>query len=342
MKRTFIIIILVLFTIHTAAETKIITTDHIKPFRIRVDSQRIVISEGARISVYSKKDFKLRAQFGKAGEGPGEFKLLPEFAPEIDLSSGNILATSMGKITLITFEGEFLWEKNVSHLGRVELFRILGDIYTGNVFQVKEKKIWNAVNTYDKDLGAQTTVHRIPFHIQRGEKFIPITRGLYLPNFYVSGNIIWAGGALYKDNIMAYDAKGKLLREINPDIPKVRFTDSDKQGWIDSYMINADYKREYERLKKRFLYPEYFPLWQNFIIVNRKIYIQTFARNDKEGTNKFYIYNFDGKLQKTLWLPLSEYFDFNPDPYYINGEKLYQLSNNYDEETIELKISDIQ
>ncbi len=342
MNRIIILFLILFSSIQLIPATKIIETDHLKPFRIRVGDERIFISEGPQISVYSKDDFKLLSRFGKAGEGPGEFKLLPEFGPEIDISSGKILATSMGKISLFSFEGKQFMEKNISALGRPELFRIFGNKFAGNVFKVENKKIWNVINIYNEDLKTSITINRIPFHIKRGGKFNPITRGLYLPNFYISDKTIWVGGALYKGNILAYDDTGKLILDLNPEIEKVKFTDKDRQGWIDSYMVNADYKREYERLKKRFIYPDNFPLWQNFIIVDGKLYIQTFARNDKDGTNKFFLYDTEGNLLKTIWLPLTEYFDFTPDPYYISGHKLYQLSNNYENETIELRITDIK
>jgi len=334
---------LILFSsIQLIPATKIIETDHLKPFRIRVGAQKIFISEGPQISVYSKNDFKLLTRFGKAGEGPGEFKLLPEFGPEIDINSGQILATSMGKISLFTFEGKQIMEKNIAALGRPELFRVIGDKFTGNVIKVEKKNIWNLINLYDKDFNTLTTINRMPFHMKRGGKFNPITRGIYLPNHYIADKMIWVGGTLYKDNILAYDDRGQLISDLNPEIDKVKFNEGDKQGWIDSYMVNADYKREYERLKNRFLYPDYFPLWQNFIITDGKLFIQTFARNDKNGTNKFYIYDTKGKFLKNAWLPLTEYFDFTPDPYYISGGKLYQLSNNYEDETIELRITETE
>jgi len=339
--RIFFRFIILILTIQAVPATQIVETDHVKPFRIRVDKERIFISEGAQISVYSKETFKLLSRFGKAGEGPGEFKLLPEFGPELDVSSGRILATSLGKITLISYDGKFLAEKNTSKLGRVELFRPLGDRYAGNAFQFEDKKIWNVINIYDKELKTSKTINKIPFHMKRGEKFNPITRGIYLPNFYISGGKIWVGGALYKDNIRLHDENGRILLDIDPAIERVKFTEKDKQGYIDSYMINADYKLHYERLKQRFLYPDYFPLWQNFIPVDGKIYIQTFARDEQNGTNEFYIYDFGGNYLRTVRLPLTEYFDFTPDPYYIYDNRLYQLSNNYDDEVIELRITEI-
>lgn len=337
--RSILIIILAAFPIYSAQ--KVIVTDHTKPFRIRVDEKRIFVAEGPQISIYTKDNFKLISRFGKAGEGPGEFKLLPEFSPEIDINSDKLLATSMSKITIFSKSGKFIREINISHLRQPLLFRKTGNKLIGHLFKFENKQIWNAVNIYDAELKNSKTINTIPFHMKRGAKFNPITRGIYLPNFYISDSSILVGGDLDKNNILIYNLDGKLIRELNPVIDKVKFTKKDKKGWIDSYMINADYKREYERLKERFLYPEYFPLWQNFISDGKNIYIQTFARNENDGTNKYYIYDLKGDLIKSVWLPLTEYFDFAPDPYYIYDSKLYQLSNNYEEETIELKITDI-
>jgi len=47
--------------------------DLMKPASIAADAERLYISDGTTVHVYSRNDFKLEKTFGKKGEGPQEF-----------------------------------------------------------------------------------------------------------------------------------------------------------------------------------------------------------------------------------------------------------------------------
>jgi hypothetical protein len=49
-----------------------------KPNSITVDKNHVYITDQGSIAIYSLKDGKLKKTFGKKGEGPGEFRLLPQ------------------------------------------------------------------------------------------------------------------------------------------------------------------------------------------------------------------------------------------------------------------------
>jgi hypothetical protein len=343
MRRESIILILILCltTIPITATQKVPLKDMYKPFRIRVCQDKIYIGQEATIHIFSAKDYKPIKKFGKKGEGPGEFKLLPERSPEMDVQSNLLLATSMGKLSLYSKDGQLIKEVKLTS-NRSQLFRRLGEKFIGEGFLIRDNIIYQSVDMYNSHLLKTKEIHKHPFYIQRNQKYNPIERGIYLPNFYIYKQKIYVGGAIGQGKFHIFDKNGEALYTLSPSFERVPFTARDKQGWIDSYMLNDAYKAEYERRKHRFLYPDYFPLWQNFVVADGFIYVQSYKRDEKDQGNEFYILDLQGKLLKKLWLPLAEGMDFNPSPYIIGNHKLYQLVEDSDTEEWALHISEIE
>lgn len=376
MKRSIIIFIILFLTAFTVLAVRIVPMpQHLKPFRIRVDRDHVFITEGPEIFVYSVNDFSLQSKFGKAGEGPEEFKLTPEFSGEIDILKDKILVSSLGRISFFSRDGKFLDEIKTKSSRRICMYRILGDKIAGESYLIEGGELYLTVNLYDAGRPATAAdkphhtvpaelkkssqknkllahgntgltkikeIHRDRYFIQRGKQFNPIAKGIYIPNFYIHENRIFIGGEMNTGIIHVYDTDGKKLFIIKPELDRVKFTEADKKGWIDSYFSNAEYKRQYEQLKNRFHYPEFFPLWQNFVIADKKIYVQTYKRDNEDKRNEFFILDLDGKLIRKVWLPIAEYFDFTPNPYTISGGKLYQFVENEEKEEMELHITDIK
>lgn len=342
MRKTTLTVVVLLFTASSILATKVIPLDLYKPFRIQTDGERIFIGQGAEIFIYSANDYKLLKKFGKAGEGPQEFKLRPEFSPDFDVHTGTLVATSIGKVSFFTKDGKFLDEKKVTGIGFSQFYRKLGDKLVGERFLSEKDNLYRAVCIYDSNLNKIKEIFRYKHYIQRGKQYNPIERGLYIPNFYIHDHKIFIGGAIDSGTIHVFDTGGKALYTINPGLEKVKFTEADKKGYIDSYLSNNEYARQYERIKNRFKYPEYFPLFQDFIAADRRIYIQTYKRDKTNTKNEFYILTLKGELIERVWLPLDEFFDFTPCPYAICNGKLYQVVDNQDEERWDLHITDIK
>jgi hypothetical protein len=339
MRNAVLLVIILLLTTSCMLAIKIVPLDLFKPFRIRCDGEKIFIGQEAVIYVYSAKDYKLLTKFGKAGEGPQEFKLYPEYSPDFDVHSDILVAASIGKVSLFTKEGKFLDEKKVTGEGPIQFYRKLGDKLLGERFlRDRDKTVYRGIIIFDKNLKQVKEVFRYKHYAQQGKQYSPIERGLYIPNFFIHDNKIFIGGQIGPDTIHVFDTTGKSLYTIQPQLDKVKFTEADKQGYIKSY---ANYPQFYERLKRRFKYPEYFPLWQNFIAADKRIYVQTYKRNKEDTKNEVVIFTLKGELIKRVWLPFDEYFDFVPCPYIIHNKKLYQCVDNEDKDRWELHITNI-
>jgi hypothetical protein len=339
MRKIILLSVALLLTANSIAATEIVPLDLFKPFRIRCDGEKIFIGQEAVIYVYSAKDYKLLTKFGKPGEGPQEFKLLPEYSPDFDVHADVLVAFSIGKVSLFTKEGKFIDEKKIIGGGAFQFYRKMGDQFVGDKFvRDKENLLYKAVFIFDANLKEIKELHRNKHTFQFSKQFNPIIRGVYIPNFYIYDNKIFIGGEIDSGTIHVFDTTGKALYTIQPELDKVNFTEADKKGHIDSYAL---YRDEYERVKNQFKYPDYFPLWQNFIVADKRIYVQTFKRNKEDTQNEVVIFTLKGELIKRVWLPFDEYFDFTPCPYIIHNKKLYQCVDNEDEDRWELHITEI-
>lgn len=315
--------------------------DLVKPFRVNVDESHIYIGDGPQIYIFAQKDFKLVKRFGRAGEGPQEFKLFPEFSPELDIQKDGILVNSLNKVSLFLKNGDFLWEKKSPGYVLEHFNRLWGDKIVGQRVERDSEILYLVIKLYDRDFSDELEIHRHPYYLKWG-KYNPIHRGIYISNFYVYGDRLFVGGAVDTGTIHVFDKAGKKSYEIKPGLDRVPFTEQDRQGWIDSYMSNDEFKQLYERRKKWFAYPEYFPLFQNFIVADNRIYIQTYKRNDTAGTNELLVLDLTGKVLKKLWIPLVEFWDFSPNPYTIGDGRLYQVVENQETEEWELHVIRIE
>ena len=107
MKKSYLIILLVfVFYVIISAEI-VILPDVMRPHVIRATQDKIYIADGFSILIYSAKDYKFLAKFGKQGEGPGEFKGWPD----IWISGEYIIVDDQFRILWFSKDGKYLKEK---------------------------------------------------------------------------------------------------------------------------------------------------------------------------------------------------------------------------------------
>lgn len=106
------LVMLTVFLITPVQAEKITTLQEImRPDMLAVGDERIVITEKTSIYLYSLTELRLIKKFGKEGEGPREFKIIPFGPPMIALPyKGKIYVSSHSKVSVFTNEGEFIRE----------------------------------------------------------------------------------------------------------------------------------------------------------------------------------------------------------------------------------------
>ena len=90
------------------------------------------------------------------------------------------------------------------------------------------------------------------------------------------------------------------------------------------------YKQQYEELKHRLAFPDYFPEIGNFQVTDNKIYVSTWKVEN--GSNEWFIFDLQGKLLKRLFVPIVFLMPLEPYPYTVKNGKLYQLIETEDEQ----------
>ena len=337
MKKITLLILLLILAAFVLAAKIVPMPDIIKADIIKVDGHDMVIAEGAAISIYSLKDFKLIKKFGKEGEGPQEFKTFMGFGLTVDIYPEHILVNSIDKISYFTRKGEFVKEKKVPAGTSISSFQ---GKFVGSAIQFDQKagpKM--AFNLYDSKGEKIKEICSHPLPLLKGKgtvTLLDLISGIN-PRYQTSANRIFIGGKQTFE-IDIYDSEGNFLKTIKRDDEKQELTGDDKNKFLEVYKIHPIYKNFWESLEKAIKIPDYFPDYKTFLVSNQKIYVQTFKK--KEGSTEFLIFDLEGKYLKTTFLPL-EYQDIlTPYLYAIAGGKLYQLAENEDEEW-ELRISEI-
>lgn len=311
--------------------------DLLRPKTIEVDKEQIYITDGTTVYIYSKKDFSLVKKFGKRGEGPQEFTIIP---PNVNLrvmiQPDHILVNSMGKLSFFTKKGEYIKEiKHSIAMGTGMLFPMENQ-YAAFDFAQVDKKFFLTSNIYDSNLKKVREIMRIEVPL-RGQRYKALEKALFM---HATRDKIFISGE--KDFVIdVFDKTGKKLFSINQKYELLKFTDAHKEEALNYFKTHPDFKQYYEVIKNFFQFPDEFQAIRNFFASDQRLYVQTFLI--KNGQTEFYIFDFNGKFLKKVWLPIAltlplEQFQL----FTIYNEKLYQLIENEEEEEWELHITEIK
>ncbi|HLP47181.1 MAG TPA: hypothetical protein VK469_14615 [Candidatus Kapabacteria bacterium] len=309
------------------------------PFYIIVDAEQLYITDGPTINIFSLKDYKPVVKFGRAGEGPQEFTLLPRRAEgnvNIFVHRDYILANSQGKVSYFSKSGKFLSERHYNSNGL--FFQPLGKQFVGEGFDQVDNITFNIRNIYDADFKKGLELYRRksfpqpdgkdrdPFHM-----ISPIMR-VYQDKVYIND--------AEELKILVFDSNGKKLPDISVNYDKLPVTEGDRQNIINWYKTNINFKDYYESWKNLLKFPKYFPAIRWFNVADDKIYVLTHKKEAEKS--EFYIFDIKGTFLKKIMLPLKEKDERLWYPYTIGNGKLYQLIEDEDSETWELHVTDIK
>jgi hypothetical protein len=316
-----------------------------KPDSITLFNERLYITDRASISIYSlQQDARLIKTFGRAGEGPAEFKISPinNIGLKIIIHEENILVNSWGKLSIFTKNGTFIEEKKVILNSALQFLKPLGKKYVGFTRENWDNVNYYVVNFYDPtSLQKEKEIGRMKYFIQSNS--IDIMR---LALVFKSGARKGPIFHVYKDRlflegedcrIFVYDLHGKELCSFTvQDYEKLEIPEVFKKEVMTYLEKRAP--NSFILAKRMGKFPRYFPL-QSFQLADGKVYVQTYKSNGKKS--EFYIFNLEGKLLRKVMVPFQESGFLLAYPFTITKGKIYQLVENDDREEWELHINKI-
>jgi hypothetical protein len=297
------------------------------PVTIAMDDERIYIEDGPTIKLFNRIDCEFIKTIGREGQGPGEFQdiAIPQILSE------KLLISSTNKISYFTLSGDFIKDKRHNILGTPVI--AVNNNYVGHIWVFKEDYV--AYTLYDSDFKPIKELHRgkALIHPNRRREFFEI-------HFYDT----------YKDKIVVahregfvidiFDSDGKILHSINYKVKPVPFTNEDTKNVVKYWREERGYEQgQVDYLLERTDFPEYYPPIQTCRLADGRIYVITYTR--KDGEYECLIFDMNGKFIKKAYFPLNMLAPNRASPFTINGENLYQLIFNYEAETWELHIEDI-
>ncbi len=308
-----------------------------RPSILLVKYDRIYILEQASVYIYSLKDFKLIKKFGKAGEGPEEFKYSASDGKPLAMSfsDNSLMVSSDHRSSYFDLDGNYIKEE------KVPVDKILFSIEYGFVgvgpMPPKDKKQFLGFTIHDKKFTSQKAVFVSDVEINNPKKLIlPITSFTYNP---VYKNKIYINANSDDFIINVYNSNRDKEYTIKKKYPKIQIPKSFKKDALNFFKNSPRFKRSYEFIRKILSVRKNFPPIRDLQITDDHIYVITFKRQgdlwecikmDLKGNEK-------GKT--FIALNTYEHFTMYPLLYSIHKGNIYTLVEDEEDEIWKIHIS---
>jgi len=340
-KSQIILIILMLlmtkFLFPTDKEFPVPLENISQPSMFLVNYDRIYILENANIYIYSLKDFKLLKKFGKAGEGPGEFKYskseqMPMF---MSFYKNQLLVNSPMKLTYFDLDGNYKRELRAKTVGRILYPNDNTYIGLGSI-PVENNRFYMGVTLFENDFNVKKVVFLSDFEVNNPRKIIlPFTNFFYKP-IYKGKFYINTSSDEFKINV--YDKNGKQDYVIRKKYPKIKIYPNYKNEVMEFIKKSPKFKSAYEDFRKLLKIRKYYPPIRDFKISDDFIYVITFKR--KSELWECIKMNLKGEEKGRTFVKLNYYQHLSLYPllYSVYKENIYSLVEDDEDETWKIHI----
>ncbi|MCK5222418.1 MAG: hypothetical protein KAR14_12610, partial [Candidatus Aminicenantes bacterium] len=251
----------------------------LNPDSIFVSSERVYITEGATIYVYSKDNLKYIGKFGKKGEGPGEINAsrMGGLSFNLNVVNNNIFIHNRSKVMFFEKNGRFIREKKLTG-GFIRGMTPVGSNFVARSFKIGENRSrTESISIYNnkfKKIGEVT-----------GKKGSEFTRGSFVKIYFDQNifNMKTHGKTIYLNNskdfvINTYDESGKKLNPLKIKYSPLKISGSKKAEIKNYYKNDSRFSDFWERIKDMFDIADQYPAIKNFFVTDNKIYVHTFKR----------------------------------------------------------------
>jgi len=327
MKKAVLIGALFLFALFLQSAEPVPLPGVVRPSVFIVKADRIYILENAIVSIYSLKDFTLIKQFGKAGEGPREFKYSGNNGRPLSMTfQGDKLAVnSTNRMSYFTLDGEYVGEENL--VVDMLLFGVGGQfVGVGPTSDAEGKTQKIGFRLYDAKYKPGQLIFLSTLDVGNPrELMIPADTFTYNP---VYKDRIYINSSSDRFVIDVFDAGGKKLYSIEKDYPLIPQGEENKKLTHEFFKTNPRFKPQYEYIKNILKFRDNFPPLRDFYLEADRIHAITYKRQGDLW--EMIVLDLKGKELGRTFIPLAEYepFTFYPILYSICQDKVYTLVEN--------------
>ncbi len=300
------------------------------PTIMQIADGKMFVLEKANIYVFSLKDYALIKKFGKQGNGPGELNVQGR-GGYLQIIDGHVCVNTFSKLVRFSLDGKFVDEVRFPFLAMQAI--PFGKGFAVSKLGMSDTGV-NRVGVYlfPKSLDKGTELYGREYKDFRKTGKLEIVPELFMIQTAGERLIMLDhsdGGVM---NVFGMDGTRQKSAKLNID--KVEATDRFKKELMAWAKAQPQFKLLPEELLKMVYVPDYLPVFKNFLIAGEKIFIHTYHK--KENKVEFLVFDMKGTLLKKIWLEGLEKNIIMPAPYAFYQNYIYYLSENEDEEVLEL------
>jgi len=331
-----VLIILLTFGTLFPANKAATLSQLMRPDMIAFGNNRLYVTEKHTVYVYSMKDFSFINSFGKEGEGPREFKIAPFGPPMIAIPyDDKLYVSSMAKLSIFTKDGKFIKEIKVMPFSVILPFK---DKYVATATSENEKKeSVLSVNLFNEKMEKEKLLYLSDMKVGPSFSFeFPLNSFSFPP--YKDRIYLVAGKEGFAIDV--FDYTGKKLFRINKNEPTLKVPEEYKKSVLNWFQKDPNYRQAWEFMKDRISFRTHYPAIRDILPKDDRIYVLTYKK--QKGNSECIVMDLQGKEEKRVYLPCPDNkgMDYYPK-YDIFNRKFYHLKENFDDETWELYVTDI-
>lgn len=306
----------------------------INPESIDADANQLYIVDGASIHIVSLADFKTAKTFGKQGEGAQEFMINTWFRLKLSVQPEYLFIKSISRVSYFSKDGVFQKEQRLT--SRSANFLPLGNGFIGSDTGQENNSPFNVFSLYNEKFEKGIILFKEPIPYRPGAPFDPLDQKD--PVFFAKYGKVFVNS---RDGVIhIIEPTGKEETTIKYDYGRLEVTQKIKDEMIEFYKKDPRTSMAFEMFKKDMKFSDTFPLIRDYRVANEKIYVFPYCKKEKK--DQVFIFDMKGKLMKTLPVEMEERNPLDFYPFTVGNDKLYQVIENMDGESWELRITDIK
>ncbi len=330
MKKTGILMVLILVLLTSLIHSKqIILKELMKPSAIYVGNERIYISEGTSIFIYSLKNDTLINKFGKHGEGPGEFK---NAIGKIVLTNNKVIVNSVGSLSYYSKDGELIKSIKTGIIPPQFNFFPIKDKFVGIAMDMKRLNSYFCVSVFDKEFNRQKELLKVQ-QTKNGKVFV-FSPLMALNSYFVYENNIYILGE-NNSEIDVLNYKGDKINSFKHGFKKIKVNKKEKLKFLELLNGHKSLNKIKIDISNSIVLPEYYPEISSLMISDKMIYVVgRKRRKNRELSIVLQIFDLKGKIIVENDINLDGLDKTERILMTFDNFTLYQLKENENEEWI--------
>jgi hypothetical protein len=332
-KLLFLLLLIFLILIkHMSADSFRELPELLTPTSLVADDRNLYIADGTTVVICSLANGSRVKKFGTEGDGPGEFKVLPNLPITLHLHNHDLYVSSLGKVSVYSTGGIF--KKEIRNTSLVLNPIPCGHILLGKGYAQHEGNLYFTVNIYDRELKKIREIHRERSQYYRGsnKKFDPIDATG--PGIAVGSNRLFLNIGNNRDTIAVFDLEGNQLYAITHPFREIKLTGDHIKRYMEYLERDINFRDFVARTKHLFRFNKLFPLVQYLLIDGGKIFVISYENS--HGKRDLYAFTLNGQFLKQLEIPLVSQNVDTAFPFTVYRGKLYQIVEDEEQERWQL------